>query len=258
MKPEHFESLVWESIDGGLSAAERADLEDHIEGHPEARALQKEIEKLAEQLDGLGRAAPPESLRPRITAALQDVPTPTRTTHTSSTSVVPLASRRRSVAWLPLAASLLVGVAVGYLLQPGTGGSVDRSSVVGSMTATSADTASREMEITLGERAGTLAVGRNDGDTSIRIDLATTTDLEIVLEVADGFLLPTGIDTTASAGFEVEAEGSRTVIRTRGPAVHELVITATAAVSPVHLIVRSGGAVVADDWLAGDENGNRG
>jgi len=258
MKSERLESLVWDSLDGRISAEEQADLEQHIERHPEARELQREIEKLAEQLNSLGRAAPPENLRPRIAAALQEVPAPTLETLRGSSSIIPLASRQRSAAWLPLAASLLVGVAVGYLLQPSAGVSVDRSSVVGAMTTTSTEPASREMEIDLGERAGTMAVGRIGGSTTIRIDLATPTDLEIVLEVTDGFLLPTGIDTLDSAGFEVVAEDSKTVVRTHGPAAHELEFTVTEDAAPVHLIVRSNGSVVADDWLTDDATGNRG
>lgn len=258
MKPERFESLVWDSIDGTMTTEERADLEEHIERHPEARELQREIEKLAEQLNGMGRAAPPETLRPRIAAALQEVPAPTLETSPGSSSVIPLASRRRSVSWLPLAASLLVGVAVGYLLQPGAGVSVDRSRAAGAMTSTSPGPASRTMEIDLGGRAGTMAVGRHGSSTAIRIDLATASDLEIVLEVADGILLPTGIDTIDSAGFEVTAEASRTVIRTHGPALHELEFTAAGDTAPVHLIVYLNGSVVADDWLDPDQGGNQG
>ncbi len=256
MKRERLESLVWESLDGTITAEERADLEQHIERHPEARELQHEIEKLAERLDGLGRSAPPENLRPRIAAALEGASAPIRETQPVSSFVPSVASRPRSVAWLPLAASLLVGVAVGYLLQPGAGVSVDRSRAVGAMTTTSPGPASRKLEIDLGERVGSMAVGRQGDSTTIRIDLATATDLEIVLEVADGMLLPTGIDTLSSAGFEVVAGASKTVVRTQGPASHELKFTATEDAVPVHLIVRSNGSVVADNWLKAGGKGS--
>lgn len=256
MKAEHLESLVWGSIDGTVTAEERADLEKHIERHPEARELQREIEKLAEQLDGLGRIAPPESLRPRIAAALREAPAPPRKTQPVSSFVPPVASRRRSIAWLPLAASLLVGVAVGYLLQPGAGLSVDRSRAAGAMTSTSPGFATRTVEIDLGDRAGTMVVSPSTGGAAISIELVAATDLEIVLEVADGMLLPTGIDTVDSAGFEVTAGVGRTVIRTRGPAIHELKFTTTETTEPVHFVIRSNGAVVADDWLHARGNGS--
>jgi len=256
MNAERLESLVWESLDGTITAEERADLEEHIERHPEARELQREIEKLAEQLDGLGRAAPPESLRPRIAAALQAVPAPTRETQPVSSFVPAVASKQRSIAWLPLAASLLVGVAVGYLLQPGAGLSVDRSRAAGAMTSTSPEFAARKVEIDLGDRAGTIVVGPHAGGAAISIELATATELEIVLEAAGGMLLPTGIDTIDSAGFEVSAIAGRIVIRTHGPAAHELEFAATGITEPVHLVIRSNGAVVADDWLNAGGSGS--
>jgi len=256
MKPEHLESLVWESIDGTMTAEERTDLEEHIERHPEAREFQLEIEKLAEQLDGLGRAAPPESLRPRIAAALREVPAPPREQQQVSSFVPSVASPKRSVAWLPLAASLLVGFAVGYLLQPDAGLSVDRSSAAGAMTSMSPEFATRTVEIDLGDRAGTMVVGPRAGGAAISIELETATELEIILEVADGMLLPTGIDTIDSAGFEVTADAGRTVIRTHGPAVHKLEFTATGITEPLHLVVRSNGSVVADDWLNAGGNGS--
>jgi len=256
MNAERLESLVWGSLDGTITAEERADLEKYIARHPEARELRREIEKLAERLDGMGRAAPPENLRPRITAALQEVPTPTRETPPVSSFVPSVASRQRSVAWLPLAASLLVGVAVGYLLQPGAGISVARSRAAGAMTSTSPKFAARKVEIDLGEGSGTIVVGPRAGGAAISIELVSATDLEIVLEAAGGMLLPTGIDTINSAGFEVTAAAGSTVIRTHGPAVHELEFTATGITEPVHLVVRSNGSVVADDWLNSGGDGS--
>lgn len=256
MKTERLESLMWEFLDGTITADERADLEAHVERHPEAREFQREIEKLAEQLDGLGRAAPPENLRPRIAAALQEVPAPTREPQPVSSFAPPMAPQRRSVAWLPLAASLLVGVAVGYLLQPGAGLSVDRSRAAGAMTSTAPGFATHTLEIDLGERAGTMVVRPLADGAAISIELVSATDLEIVLEVADGMLLPTGIDTVDSAGFGITAGVGRTVIRTRGPAIHELKFTTTETTESVHLVVRSNGAVVADDWLQARGNGS--
>jgi hypothetical protein len=254
MKTERLEALVWESLDGTITAEARVDLEQHIERHPGARELQLEIEKLAEQLDGLGRAAPPETLRPRITAALQEAPAPTGETQPVSSFVPPVTSRQRSVAWLPLAACLLVGIAVGYLLRPGAGVSVDQSRAAGAMISTAPEAANHALEIDLGERAGTMLVGPLAGGAAISVELVSATDLEIVLEVADGMLLLTGIDTVVSAGFEVTAVAGRTVIRTHGPAVHELKFTTTEITEPVHLVVRSNGAVVADNWLHAGEN----
>ncbi len=258
MKKERLESLMWESLDGTITAEERAEFEEHFERHPEARMLQREIEQLAVRLDGMGRASPPENLRPRIKAALREIPAPTLETRPESSAAIPLATRRRSVAWLPMAASLLVGVTVGYLLQPGADLSVDSSRAAGVMTTMPPGPASQEMAIDLGEHVGSMAVDRRGGSTAIRIDLATATDLEIVLEVATGLLLPAGIDTLSSAGFEVVAGASKTVVRTRGPASHQLKFTATEGAVPVHLIVRSNGFVVADDWLADETTENRG
>ncbi len=210
MKPERLESLVWESLDGTITAEERADLEQHIERHPEARELQREIEKLAEQLDGLGRAAPPENLRPRIAAALQEVPAPTRETQPVSSfvslgGVAAAVGCLASVGGKPPGGSrrrLSLAARRGRFGRPVQGGrrhdlDVSRDRELESW---------RSISESARERWPSAAIA---GGATIRIELVSATDLEIVLEVADGMLLPTGIDTLDSAGFEVTAVASQ-------------------------------------------------
>jgi hypothetical protein len=257
MKPERLESLLWECVDGTISGEALADLEGHIDQHPEARELQREIEKLAKQLDGLGRAVPPKNLRARIAVALPDAPPSIRETPLAAAPVLSL-PKRRPMIWLPMAASLLVGVTVGYLLQPGAGVAVDRSSVVGTMTAASPEPAAGDLVIDLGGQAGMVAVSRRGGETAIRVELATETDLEIDLEVADGVLLLSRIDPADDAGFEVTTAAGKTVLRTRGPAARRFEITATDEAVPVRFVIRSNGAVVAEGWLDDDPDRDRG
>jgi len=183
---------------------------------------------------------------------LAGVPTPKREAQQASSAIHHVA-KWRPTHWLPLAASLLVGVAVGYILQPANGVSVDASRAAGTMGATSLEHAAQRLDVDLEDPTGTIAIRRRGRLAAITVELAAGTDLEIEMEVADGYLLLTGIDRDDATGFDVSAASGKTVFRTRGPASRTLEFTATIPSSPVRLIVRADGLVVADDWLAGQE-----
>jgi hypothetical protein len=257
MKFERLERLLWEFRDGAITAEERSELLGYLEQHPDARELQREIEDLSERLEGLDRASPPQDLRARIADALEGVPTPTRTAQPAP-SALPRVAKWRPTHWLPLAASLLVGVTVGYLLQPGSGMSVDASRAAGTMSAAAIEPATRKMKVDLGGPAGSVTIRRNGAVAALDIDLGSDTDLEVEMEVAQGFLLVTGIGSSATNGLEVTATNGKTIFRTRGPAAHSIEITATIEAVPVRLIVRANGLVRADDWFAGDADGDLG
>lgn len=252
MKPEYLESMLWEERDGTLAADEREALGRYVEDHPEARKLQEEIESLATRLDDLGRAVPPQDLRQHIKEALSAVPPSATASSTSSPSVPYRTSSRRSVSWLPMAACLLVGVALGFLFHPGSGPSVEPEKAAGAMSTARVESPSSPLKISLEDPSSSIEVSRTGDLAAIRIDLGSTTDLEIDLEAAEGFLLVTGIEADDAAAFDVMATAGRTALRLQGPTSRTLEITTTSGRVPIRLVVREKGVVVADDRLTAD------
>ena len=107
-------------------------------------------------------------------------------------------------------------------------------------------------------KEGSVTASRNGSLATIEVELAAATDLEIEMEVADGFLLFTGIDSIDTAGLEVTASTGKTFFRAHGPATHTLEITATMNSAPIRLIIRANGALVTDKWLAENADGHQG
>lgn len=258
MKPEHLETLLWEFRDGTITEKNQAELGEYVGNHPEARELEREIELLAERLGELGRVVPPRNLRARIAGALEDLPIPAHETRTSSSATIPRITKNRPIHWLPMAASLLVGVAVGFILQPGAGSSIDVSNAAGAMSTTAVKSSVEKWGVALGEQSGSVSISRDGGSATIDIELVAETDLEIDLETADGLVLLTGVDPTVTAGIEATTAPGRTVVRARGPATHRLEFLSTIDEAPVHLVIRADGTVVAEKWLTGKAEGNGG
>lgn len=249
MKTERLETLLWEHIDGTIAAGDLAELEAHIAEHPEAESLQRQIEGLAGQLDGLRPVKPPAELKARITMALHDVAASPRQTPGIRSTLRRAPARLRPVSWLPIAAGLLVGVTVGYLLHPGDGLSVDGSRAAGTMTVPAADRPSSTATIDLGSAAGSLEITRTGTEAEISVELVADLDLGVDLEAADRDLLVTSIGTSGSNDFEIAATGGHALFRTRGPSTHTLQMAMSSMATPLHLVVSLNGAVVADQWI---------
>ncbi len=132
MNNDRLEALLWARIDGTIEPEELAELEAHLAEHPEPREIERQITTIAEELDRLEKVQPPPELRARIDGALANATAPTAhpapTPHTQSAPAW-------QVRWLPLAASLLIGVTVGYLMHPELSGSIDQSRATGPMAA---------------------------------------------------------------------------------------------------------------------------
>ena len=70
MKPDRLEALLWERIDGVISAVDRAELDAWLAGNSQARELDRELIALAARLEESVELEPPAELRPRIDRAL--------------------------------------------------------------------------------------------------------------------------------------------------------------------------------------------
>ena len=248
MNSERLEALLGERIDGTIGDAERAELEAALAADPEASRLGTEILRVAAQLENLPRLAPAPGLRPRIDAALAEARAPGPPATMRATSIPRRRRISRPAAWLPLAACLVIGVALGLMLSSIGGVSVEESKAAGAMGADAARSGP-PLRLELGRGLGMLTATRT-GTTAI-IELRLETDDEVTLAVgqpgAEIAISELGDDAGPDRSLTV-AEG-RVVMRTRGPGAIRLGLTAGSDTAPLHLEVSADGESVAERWV---------
>lgn len=247
MSIDRIEALLWARIDGTIEPEELAELEAHLAEGPEPREIERQITTIADGLDALDKMQPPPELRERIDGALANANPPTA--HRSETP------RARSAPawparWLPLAASLLIGVTVGYLLHPGAGGSIDRGRVTGTMIAPPAEPGATQVEIHLDAGAGSLVASRDGAEVMIHVILETEIDLEITLAGAGGPVRFGFLKATNAAVNEVTTEQGWVVVQTRGPGTVTFSVSPSAADDLVRLRVSADGIPAEERWIA--------
>jgi len=246
MKIDRIEALLWARIDGTIKPEELAELEAHLAEHPDQREIERHISTIAEELDNLGQVQPPPELRERIDGALAIATSPAaRPTASSRTHSAPPWPTR----WLPLAASLVIGVAVGYLLHPDTGRSIDRSGVTGSMLTPTTQAVAAPVEIQLEDGAGHVVASRAGADVVVDVTLTTEIDLGVTLASADGPVRFTGLDSTNATATEITTEQGWVVIRTRGPGTVTLSASVSDAEEPLRLQVSADGVTAGERWI---------
>lgn len=228
MNRNRLEQLVWERIDGTILPDDLSELEAHLAEHPEPRQVEREILRLAELLDNRDDVPSPAELRSRIDKALSESPGPAERISTPTPS-----SRRRIPLWMPMAASLALGIAIGVMLQIGGAGSVDERHATGSMT-TPAPVAEPEMQVfNLGEGIGRVSARREGSLLTFDVVLETAVEVELVLANTDG---------------------TDTVLTTTGPGTRRLVHDGQA---PGHVVARIDGADIAShDFQWGHAEGS--
>lgn len=251
MKTDRLEALLWARIDGTIEPDDLAGLEAHLAEHPEPREIERQITTIAEELDGLGKVQPPSELRGRIEGALANANSPAA--HPSATP--PTRSRPAWPArWLPLAASLLIGVTVGYLLHPGTGGSIDHSEVTGTMLTPTDQSEAAPVEIHLEAGAGSVTASRSGLDVVIDVTLTTEIDLEVTLAGAEGPVHFAGLNTTNGSATEVTTEQGRVSVRTIGPGALILAASAANADDILRLQLSIDGIPIEERWIGPTRN----
>jgi len=240
MNRERLEALLWERIDATISGRDLSKLETALAAGGESRRLEREVADLAGRLTELRPVAPPGKLRARIDEAL-DVATaaagPARTR-------VKVVSRRpwseRAPRWLPLAACLLVGIAVGVMLPMVGGLTVPESQVAGTMGAAAGGT---PVTLDLGSGRGTMAISRDPSET--RVDLHLEGDEEIVLSVRQpGANLAVSRLDGAGHSSALAVDGGSVSLRTSGPGLRRLGISGASPTTALQLAVTAGGTVI--------------
>jgi hypothetical protein len=254
MNNDRLEGLLWARVDGTIEPEELAELEAHLAEHPEPREIERHITTIAEELGRLERVQPPPELRGRIDSALANATPPAaRTDHPATTPHTRLAP-----AWpvrlLPLAASLLIGVTAGYLLHPGTGGSIDRSQATGAMLTPSAQSGVGPVEIHLDAGAGSVSASRAGANVVINVMLTTEIDLGVSLAGAGGPVRFESLSSTEGAVTEVTTEQGWIVVRTNGPGNVTLSISAIDADDVLRLQVSANGIPTEERWIGPSRN----
>jgi hypothetical protein len=239
MNRERLEALLWERIDATISGRELSELETALAAGADPRRLEHEVADLAGRLSDLRPVAPPADLRTRIDEALNGATAagPARSPGTA----VP---RRRwsdgAPRWLPLAACLLLGIAVGAMLPMVGDLTVPESQVAGTM---GADRGGPSVTLDLGGGRGTIAISRDPSET--RVDLHLVSDEEIVLSVRQpGASLAVSRLDGAEHSSIVAVDGGSVSLRTSGPGLRRLGISGSSPATALRLEVTAGGTVV--------------
>lgn len=251
MNKDRLEALLWARVDGTIDPEELAEIEAHLAENSELREVEHEITTIAKELDSLEKVQPPSELRARIESALA-LATPPISHQAASLLARPVPSWQSR--WLPLASSLVIGVAIGYLLHPGASSLIDQSEVTGTMLAPSAQVVSGSVEIRLDAGAGSIVASRDRADVVVEMVLTTEIDVAVTLGSAAGPVrLESFLSSNASA-TEVTSHNEWVVVRTVGPGTATVSVNTIDAAEPLRLQVSSGGFAVEEHWIGGFRN----
>jgi len=249
MRPERLEEMLWERADGSIAPDELAKLEQFLAEHPESKDLEREIVRLAELLAQRDEVAPPAALREKIDRALAAATPPGQMRRIPRTARARRWRDRWPARLVPVAASLVLGVAVGYLLQPGTTGPVDDAQVAGAMRVTTVTAEAAPVIVDLGDDTGRVVANRVGSALVLEIALVRQVDLRVDLEPNDGEIRLTGMSQAVVSDSEMKFENGLLAVRTRGPGNQQLEAGLSAESSRVWFRVTADGTVVFERWI---------
>ena len=249
MNTERLEALLWARIDGTIDPEELAELEAHLAEHPEPREIERQITTIAEELDSLEKVQPPSELRGRIHSALENAAPPSARTDHSPAALHPHSAHSWPAKWLPLAASLLIGVSIGYLLHPNTGRSIDQSVVTGTMVTPPSQLETGRVEIQLEADAGSVTASRAGADVVVDVVLTAAIDLAVTVAGAGGPVHFEGLSSTNASASEVTTDQGWVVVRTSGPGTVTLSVSAAVADDTLRLQVSSDDIPAEERWI---------
>ncbi len=227
MKSDRLEALLWARVDGTIDESELAELDGFLAAGGDSRKIERQVAMIAEELGKLEDVQPPAELREKIDSALaQASPPAARIGHNTSTPALrpsnPIISR-----WLPLAAGLVIGVAIGYLLHTGPMAQMETSQVSGSMTTPAAQTTAPPAVLDLGQSIGSIEIRRTGKIVSLDLDLSGSGNLELILETPDGDRTTLAVNGPSTRRWVVESEEAlRLEVRINGAVSAEHLIEA--------------------------------
>jgi hypothetical protein len=253
MNHDRLEALLWARIDGTIEPQEQAELEAHLTEHPQSRDLERQIAVIAEGLDSLEHERPPAVLREKIREALATASPPSQ--HQPNTGTIPPTHPTTTwqSKWLPVAASLLIGVAIGYLLHPNTGRTIDHSIAAGTMVTPANDAESR-VEIRLDGGAGQVIAHRDTADIVIDVELMTETDVTVTLEGTGGPVRLQSLSSASASTTEVSTYNEWVMVHAEGPCSVTFSALASPSDDAVRCRVASGGLTIEEHWIGPQRN----
>jgi hypothetical protein len=240
MNTDRLERLLWERLDGTISGNDLIELGAVLAEHPEPRELEREIAQLAEELDELDTIPPPAELRNRIDRALADATAPEDSHRKADHSVAHPTWQRQ---WLPLAASVMIGVAIGYLIHPGFGANVEGSRAAGVMFSTSVPENGSVFEVDLGDGVGT--VSANGIGSTVVVDAILTGSHEtlVSIEAANGALSLVESSQFQHQSSKVWVADEIFSFSADGPGTHHFVVVASET-TEVEIFVMAEGKMI--------------
>jgi hypothetical protein len=244
MNIDRLEALLWARIDGTIDPQELAELEALLAEHPEPRDFERQITEIADGLKKLDKVQPPSELRGRINNALENA-TPPESHRAASLLARPAPSWQRR--WAPVAASLVIGVAIGYLLHPGAGSSIGQSGVSGTMLTPATQLESGPVEIHLD--AGHIAANRSGADIVLDVTLTEEIDLSVTLAGEGGLVRFASLISATESTTSATTERGWLVVRTRGPGAVTLRVNVSDANEPLRLQVSADGVPLEERWI---------
>ena len=244
MNHDRLEALLWARIDGTIDSQELAELEAHLAEQAEPREIERQITAIANGLRELELERPPSELRGRINGAIKNATPPA-----GHSSVPPRihATQPWHARWLPLAACLLIGAAIGYLVRPGTGPSIDRTELTGAMVTPAEHATSAPLEIAFD--GGAVVARRSGTDAVVDVTLTREVELAVTVAGAEGPVRLTNLNSTTPSATEVSTDHGRVVLQTRGPGTVVLAVGISTLDEPLRLQVSADGAVTAARWI---------
>jgi hypothetical protein len=254
MNTERLEALLWARVDGTIEAEELAELEAHLAEHPELREIERQIAVIAGELGKMERTEkvqPPSELRGRIAGALEHASPPI--SHQAA-SLLGRPAPSWQARWMPAVASLVIGVAIGYLLHPGVTSSIDQSEVTGTMYAPSGHVVSGPVEIHLEGDAGSVAASRSGTDVVVDVTLTTDILLGVTLTGTGGPVSFESLSSASGSASEVMTEQGWVVVRSNGPGTVTFSVSAIDAEDPLRIQVSAAGALVEEAWIGPSRN----
>ena len=245
MNPDRLEALIWARIDGVIGPMDLAELEAHLAEHPEQSELERQIASIARGLAEMDRVESPAALRVRIKGALASAVAPGPDVQVAAPQPV-LSRRQWPNRWLPMAASLLIGTVVGYLLHPGADAGLDVSKVGGTMATPPALEARSDIQINLDRDQGSLTIGRSDALVTADFSIISSSGLWLVMKSDSGELELDDASHIGNAVSRLQCDGSRFDFQSDGPGRYTLTIRATDRNAAILISVGSGSEVLSE------------
>ena len=214
--------LINAEIDGDLSAADKALLDERLAESDEARALRDELRELCGSLDALPEEAVPGDIRPRILARVKSAPQ--KVNNKAGSGFGEIFAGLFGVPFVRYGMSFAAGVILTFTLISSDQGSRqtfdDVTGLVGTISGGAplegSITRKDNLELTHNELAGSVSLSTTGSLMILDFDLASKDTVEIVARFDDRDIWFSGFAQHESEGTTVASQTGRVTVRMSG------------------------------------------